>query len=95
MKDERRAVAMMREAAKAAATSLVHLRHLGACRGSGGIKSDLAQAALWIKKAADTGHEEAAIRYADILLCGIGCARTPPLASAYCGRPSSAAAGGR
>ena len=42
--------------------------------GVGGIKSDLAQAALWIKKAADTGHEKRAIRYADILLCGIGCA---------------------
>ena len=72
VKDERRAVAMMREAAKAALPQAWFIYGTWVHAGVGGIKSDLAQAAVWTKKAADTGHEEAAMRYADILLCGIG-----------------------
>ena len=73
VKDQSRAMAMMREAATRSNNpdawfiygSWVH-------GGMGGVKYDLAQAAVWIKKAADSGHEEATIRYADILLCGVG-----------------------
>lgn len=72
VKDERRAVTMMREAAKANLPQAWFIYGTWLHAGLGGIKSDLPQAAAWIRKAADTGHEEAAIRYADILLCGIG-----------------------
>jgi uncharacterized protein len=73
VKDERRAMVMMREAATRSNNpdawfiygSWVH-------GGMGGVKYDLAQAAVWIKKAADAGHEQATIRYAEIVLCGIG-----------------------
>jgi TPR repeat protein len=37
-----------------------------------GVRPDPAQATTWIRKAADAGHEEARIRYANLLLCGIG-----------------------
>ncbi len=72
VKDERRAVAMMRDAAKAQLPQAWFIYGTWLHAGIGGLKSDLAQAAVWIRKAADSGHEEAAIRYADILLCGIG-----------------------
>ena len=73
VKDERRAMNAMREAATRGSSpeawymygSWVHM-------GLGGVKSDVQQAAVWIKKAADSGHEQAQIRYADIQLCGIG-----------------------
>lgn len=72
-KDEVRAMNAMREAATRGSSpeawymygSWVHM-------GLGGVKSDVQQAAVWIKKAADSGHEQASIRYADIQLCGIG-----------------------
>jgi uncharacterized protein len=73
VKDTKRAMSAMRDAAMKGALpdawfvygSWVHM-------GIGGVASDLAQAATWIKKAADTGHEDAGLRYANILLCGIG-----------------------
>ncbi len=73
VKDQVRAMNAMREAATRGNSpeawymygSWVHM-------GLGGVKSDVQQAAVWIKKAADTGHEQASIRYADIVLCGIG-----------------------
>ena len=73
MKDLNRAMAMMREAAMRGTSpeawyiygSWLHL-------GLGGAKADLPQAASWMKRASDTGHEQATIRYANILLCGIG-----------------------
>ncbi len=72
-KDMKRAMSAMRDAATKGALpdawfiygSWVHM-------GIGGVVSDLAQAATWIKKAADIGHEDASLRYANILLCGIG-----------------------
>lgn len=73
VKDEVRAMNAMREAATRGTSpeawymygSWVHM-------GLGGVKPDVQQAAVWIKKAADRGHEQASIRYADIQLCGIG-----------------------
>jgi TPR repeat protein len=42
-----------------------------------GVKSDLPQAATWMKKASDAGRERASIRYASIMLCGIGVNKVP------------------
>jgi hypothetical protein len=72
VKDERRAVAAMREAARGNLPEAWFIHGSWLHAGFGGVKSDPAQAATWIKKAADTGHERATIRYADITLCGIG-----------------------
>lgn len=73
VKDERRAMAMMREAAtRGSSPEAWHIYGSWLHAGVGGVKSDLPQAAVWIKKAADAGYEQAAIRYADIVLCGIG-----------------------
>lgn len=72
VKDERRAVAMMREAARGNLPEAWFIHGSWLHAGFGGVKSDLPQAAMWIRKAADTGHERASIRYADIVLCGIG-----------------------
>lgn len=73
VKDERRAMAMMREAATRGTLpeawytygSWLHI-------GMGGVKSDVTQGAAWVKKAADAGNEAARISYADSQLCGIG-----------------------
>lgn len=73
VKDERRAMAAMREAAtRGNSPEAWYMYGSWTHMGLGGTKSDVQQAAVWIKKAADTGHEAASIRYADILLCGIG-----------------------
>ncbi len=73
VKDERRAMAMMREAAtRGTIPDAWFIYGSWLHGGMGGVKYDLAQAAVWIKKAADTGHEQATIRYAEIALCGIG-----------------------
>jgi uncharacterized protein len=73
VKDERRAVATMREAAtRGNLPEAWYIYGSWVYGGVGGIKSDLPQAANWMKKAADAGHENARIRYANILLCGIG-----------------------
>ena len=72
VKDERRAATMMREAAKGNLPQAWFIYGTWVHAGVAGIKSDLPQAATWIKRAADTGHEDAVLRYADILLCGIG-----------------------
>lgn len=73
VKDERRALAMMREAAtRGSSPDAWYMYGAWLHAGMGGVKYDLAQAAVWTKKAADTGHEQATIRYADIVLCGIG-----------------------
>jgi TPR repeat protein len=73
VKDERRAMTAMREAAtKGTSPEAWYLYGSWTHMGLGGSKSDLPLAAAWIKKAADTGHEPAQIRYADIQLCGIG-----------------------
>lgn len=72
VKDERRAMAMMRDAARANLPQAWFIYGTWVHLGIGGTKSDLTQAASWIKKAADTGHEDASLRYADILLCGVG-----------------------
>jgi uncharacterized protein len=76
VKDERRAVAMMREAATRGTSPEAWYTYGSWIHGGvGGLKSDLPQAATWIKKASDAGHESARIRYANILLCGIGVKR--------------------
>ncbi len=73
VKDERRAVAMMREAAtRGSSPEVWYIYGSWIHGGVGGVKSDLPQAATWIKKASDAGHESARIRYANILLCGTG-----------------------
>lgn len=73
VKDERRAMSMMREAATRGSNPDAWFIYGSWLHGGmGGVKYDLAQAAVWIKKAADTGHEQATLRYADIVLCGIG-----------------------
>jgi uncharacterized protein len=73
VKDQRRAMAMMREAATRGSSSEAWYVYGSWIHGGmGGVKSDLPQAAMWIKKASDAGHESARIRYANILLCGIG-----------------------
>jgi TPR repeat protein len=73
VRDERRAMAMMREAAtRGSSPEAWHIYGSWLHAGVGGVKSDLSQAAVWIRKAADAGYEQAAIRYADIVLCGIG-----------------------
>ncbi len=73
VKDERRAMAMMHEAAtRGSSAEAWYVYGSWIHGGVGGAKSDLPQAAMWIKKAADTGHVSARIRYANILLCGIG-----------------------
>jgi uncharacterized protein len=72
-KDERRAIAMMREAAtRGSSPEAWYTYGSWVSGGLGGVKSELAQAATWIKKASDAGHESARIRYANMLLCGIG-----------------------
>lgn len=73
VKDERRAMTMMRDAATRGSSpeawymygSWLHI-------GMGGGKADVSQAATWTKKAADAGNESARISYADSQLCGIG-----------------------
>jgi uncharacterized protein len=73
VKDQRRAMAMMREAAtRGSSPEASYIYGSWIHGGLGGAKSDLSQAAMWIKKASDAGHESARIRYANILLCGIG-----------------------
>jgi uncharacterized protein len=73
VKDPRRAVAMMREAAtRGSSPEAWYVYGSWIHGGLGGVKSDLPQAATWIKKASDAGHESARIRYTNILLCGIG-----------------------
>lgn len=73
VKDQRRAMAMMREAAtRGASPEAWYIYGSWVHGGLGGTKSDLPQAAMWMKKASDAGHESARIRYANILLCGIG-----------------------
>jgi uncharacterized protein len=73
VRDQRRAMAMMREAAtRGSSPEAWYVYGSWVHAGLGGVKSDLPQAATWIKKAADAGHESARIRYANILLCGIG-----------------------
>ena len=73
VKDEVRAMTAMREAAtRGSSPEAWYLYGSWTHMGLGGSKSDLPLAATWIKKAADSGHEQAQIRYADIQLCGIG-----------------------
>lgn len=73
VKDQARAVGAMRQAATRGNVPEAWFVYGSWLHGGmGGIQSDLPQAAVWIKKAADTGHETARIRYANILLCGIG-----------------------
>ena len=73
IKDERSAMAAMREAAtRGSSPEAWYIYGSWVHAGVGGGKSDLPLAATWIKKAADTGFEQAMIRYADIQLCGIG-----------------------
>jgi uncharacterized protein len=73
VKDQRRAMAMMREAAtRGTSPEAWYIYGSWVYGGLGGTKSDLPQAATWMKKASDAGHESARIRYANILLCGIG-----------------------
>ena len=79
VKDERRAMAMMREAATHGTSSEAwYIYGAWLHGGMGGVKSDLTQAAVWTKKAADSGHEAARIRYAGILACGIGVKKDLP-----------------
>ena len=73
VKDERRAMAMMREAAtRGTAPDAWYIYGAWLHSGMGGGKADVSQAATWIKKAADAGNESARISYADSQLCGIG-----------------------
>jgi uncharacterized protein len=73
VKDQRRAALMMGEAAaRGSSPEAWYVYGSWVHAGLGGLKSDLPQAATWIKKASDAGHEGARIRYANILLCGIG-----------------------
>ena len=79
VKDERRAMAMMREAAtRGTSPEAWYIYGAWLHGGMGGVKYDLAQAAVWTKKAADSGHEAARIRYAGILACGIGVKKDLP-----------------
>lgn len=78
VKDERRAFTMMREAAtRGNLPDAWFIYGTWLHGGLGGSRADLPQAAVWIRKAADAGHEQATIRYADILLCGIGVKKDP------------------
>ncbi len=72
VKDVPRGVAMMREAARGNLPEAWYIYGSIVHGGLGGVKSDLPQAAMWTKKAVDAGHEDATIRYADIVACGIG-----------------------
>ncbi len=73
VKDVNRAMKAMREAAtRGTSPEAWYVYGAWLQLGIGGVKADLMQAAAWTKKAADLGHEQAAIRYANILLCGIG-----------------------
>jgi uncharacterized protein len=76
VKDQARAVAAMRQAATRGNSPEAWFIYGSWLHGGmGGIPSDMPQAGVWIKKASDTGHEAARIRYANILLCGIGVAK--------------------
>ncbi len=73
VRDQRRAMVMMREAATRGQLPEAWYIYGGWLQGGmGETKSDLPQAATWIKKASDAGHEAGRIRYANILRCGIG-----------------------
>ena len=77
VKDAPRAAATMREAATRGTLPEAWYTY-GAWLHTGfGVKSDLPQAAVWMKKASDAGHEQASIRYASIMLCGIGVKKDP------------------
>jgi uncharacterized protein len=73
VKDQRRAMMMMREAAtRGQSPEAWYIYGAWLQGGMGETKSDVLQAAMWTKKASDAGHEGARIRYANILRCGIG-----------------------
>jgi uncharacterized protein len=72
LKDQRRALALMKDAAeKGSLPDAWYLYGAWLQMGMGGA-GDEARAAAWIKKASDAGHEEAVIRYANMLKCGNG-----------------------
>ena len=77
VKDVPRAAATMREAATRGTLPDAWYIYGAWVQIGFGVKSDLPQAAMWIKKASDAGHEQAAIRYASILLCGTGVRKDP------------------
>lgn len=77
VRDMPRGVAMMREAARGNLPDAWYIYASILHGGLGGVKSDLSQAAMWTKKAADAGHEDATLRYADIVACGIGVKKDP------------------
>lgn len=72
VKDVRRAVDVMRQAALGNLPEALYIYAAWLHGGFGGVKADLPQAATLMKKAADAGHEQATIRFASITLCGIG-----------------------
>ena len=73
VKDERRAMIMMREAAtRGSNPDAWYIYGAWLHGGMGGTKADVSQGAVWTRKAADAGNESARISYADSQLCGIG-----------------------